>query len=76
MDLGMPGMGGLKGLKAILALNPQAKIIVASGYASQDRVSEARQAGAADFVAKPYRRADLNGCRVPGWFVFARSAVR
>ena len=76
MDLGMPGMGGLKCLKAIKARDPQAKVIVASGYAPEDRVSEARQAGARAFVAKPYRTADLAKTNQPGTRQPLRSALR
>lgn len=59
MDLGMPGMGGVKALREIIAYTPQAKVIVASGYAVYKQVKEAMEAGAIGFVAKPYRRADL-----------------
>ena len=59
LDLGMPGMGGHNCLKAILEANPKAKIIVASGYASDAQVKETMDSGAIAFVAKPYKRADL-----------------
>jgi PAS domain S-box-containing protein len=59
MALGMPGMGGHKALQAILAINPRAKVVIASGYAADAQVKAALQAGAAAYVAKPYRRADL-----------------
>ncbi|MCF8032907.1 MAG: response regulator [Desulfarculaceae bacterium] len=59
MDLGMPGMGGHQAIKAILALNPQAKILVASGYAASDQVREAVQAGAAGYVIKPFHQNEL-----------------
>jgi CheY-like chemotaxis protein len=61
LDLGMPGMGGLKCLERILALNPQARVIIASGYAADGPVKQALQGGAAGFVAKPYGRVDLLG---------------
>lgn len=55
MDLGMPGMGGLECIKQILAHNPKAKIVVATGYADTAREKESKEAGALAFVAKPYR---------------------
>jgi CheY-like chemotaxis protein len=61
LDLGMPGMGGLKCLRGLMVQNPQARVLIASGYASQDRVKEALEAGATGFLAKPYRLADLLG---------------
>ncbi|KIX15757.1 PAS domain S-box protein [Dethiosulfatarculus sandiegensis] len=59
MDLGMPGMGGNKALIEILALNPLAKVVIASGYSAEKQVKEALDSGAVGYVPKPYRRADL-----------------
>jgi CheY-like chemotaxis protein len=59
LDLGMPGMGGQRCLEAILALNPRAKVIIASGYSANGQVKGSLEAGAAAFVPKPYRRLDL-----------------
>ena len=59
MDLGMPGMGGLKCLRAILTLDPMAKVVIASGYSAEGQVKEALQEGATGYVAKPFRRAEL-----------------
>ncbi len=59
MDLGMPGMGGHKALKEMLALNPRAKVIIASGYAAGVQVKDALESGASGYVAKPFRRAEL-----------------
>ncbi len=59
MDLGMPGIGGQKALKEILAQDPEAKVVIASGYAAQDQVKDALSSGAAGYVAKPFRRGEL-----------------
>ncbi len=61
LDLGMPGMGGQRCLERILAANPEAKVIIASGYAAGGQVKEALAAGAKGYVAKPFRLADLLG---------------
>jgi PAS domain S-box-containing protein len=61
LDLGMPGMGGIKFLDAVLKINPQVKVIIASGYDAQAQVKDALAAGAAGFVAKPFRKAELLG---------------
>ncbi|MBI4797712.1 MAG: response regulator, partial [Desulfarculus sp.] len=61
MDLGMPGMGGHKALKEILAHNPRAKVIIASGYSAGGQVKDSLESGAAGYVAKPFRRAELLG---------------
>ncbi|MEW5721918.1 MAG: ATP-binding protein [Thermodesulfobacteriota bacterium] len=59
LDLGMPGMGGLRCVEGILALNPEAKVVIASGYQSDDWKEASRAAGALGFVGKPYRLVDL-----------------
>ncbi|MFH1035097.1 MAG: PAS domain S-box protein [Pseudomonadota bacterium] len=59
MDLGMPGMGGHKALKEMLALDPAAKIVIASGYTAGGQVKESLESGAAGYVAKPFRLGEL-----------------
>ncbi len=59
MDLNMPGMGGLRCLKAILEINRQARVIIASGYTANSHVRTALESGAAGFVAKPFGRVEL-----------------
>ena len=54
MDLGMPGMGGHEALKAILEINPQAKVLLASGYSADVQVKAALASGAAGYLPKPF----------------------
>ena len=54
LDLVMPQMGGKECAQELLKLNPQAKVLVASGYASGGTRSDASQLGARGFVRKPY----------------------
>lgn len=61
MDLSMPGMGGLACLKQILAIDPTAKVIIASGRTSDESVEQVIREGAAGYVAKPFSRAELLG---------------
>ena len=61
LDLGMPGMGGQRCLQEMLALDPRARVVIASGYAADMQVRQSLEAGAAGYVAKPFRRADLLG---------------
>ncbi|MFH1058409.1 MAG: PAS domain S-box protein [Pseudomonadota bacterium] len=61
MDLGMPGMGGHKCLQDIMAIKPEAKVVIASGYSVNGQVKASLEAGAAGFVAKPFHRLDLLG---------------
>lgn len=59
LDLGMMGMGGHKALQAILEINPQAKVMIASGYAANAQVKAAMESGATGYVAKPFKKAEL-----------------
>jgi DNA-binding NtrC family response regulator len=54
LDLIMPGMSGKDCLEKILHLNSQARILVASGYADIEPMKETIEAGAKNFIAKPY----------------------
>jgi two-component system, chemotaxis family, chemotaxis protein CheY len=57
MDIVMPDMGGIDAVKAIIALDPGAKILMCSAMGQQSLVVEAIQAGAKDFVVKPFQPA-------------------
>jgi two-component system cell cycle sensor histidine kinase/response regulator CckA len=54
LDLIMPGMGGKRCLEEILKLNPQAKVVIASGYSINGHAKDALESGARAFVSKPY----------------------
>ncbi|MBU0967015.1 MAG: PAS domain S-box protein [Proteobacteria bacterium] len=49
-----PGMDGLDTYKAVLRIRPRQKAIIASGYSETDRVREAQQLGAGQYLRKPY----------------------
>ena len=59
MDLGMPGMGGLKCLKEIQRKDKAIKVIIVSGYSGGDHVKKSLETGAKGFVGKPYQLIDL-----------------
>ena len=59
LDLGMPGMGGHQCLKELLAIDPQARVVIASGYSPKGRARSALESGARGFISKPYRLKDL-----------------
>ncbi|MFH1058411.1 MAG: ATP-binding protein, partial [Pseudomonadota bacterium] len=59
MDLGMPGMGGRECMRAMLAADPAARIIIASGYATAGQEKLVKESGARWFLAKPFNRINL-----------------
>ncbi len=59
MDLGMPGMGGHKALEELQKRDSSVKVVIASGYATDERVQTCLDAGAAAVVSKPYHLADM-----------------
>ncbi len=56
MDTMMPEMNGVEATKEIMRLNPNAKVIICSAMGQQVMVMEAMQAGARDFMVKPFRQ--------------------
>ena len=55
MDIVMPDMGGIDAVRAIVKEDPSAKILMCSAMGQQALVIEAIQAGARDFVVKPFQ---------------------
>jgi len=55
MDIIMPEMDGIEAVKKIIAVDPEAKILMCSAMGQQALVIEAIQAGAKDFVIKPFQ---------------------
>ncbi len=54
LDLIMPGMGGIKCLQTLLQIDPAIKIIIVSGYASNDPAMQAIEACANAYLRKPH----------------------
>ncbi|MCR2820709.1 response regulator [Lederbergia panacisoli] len=55
MDITMPEMDGITALKEIRSVDPAAKIIMCSAMGQQAMVIDAIQAGAKDFIVKPFQ---------------------
>jgi two-component system chemotaxis response regulator CheY len=55
MDITMPEMDGIQAVKQIKAINDSAKIIMCSAMGQQAMVIESIQAGARDFIVKPFQ---------------------
>jgi len=59
MDLGMPGMGGIKATRLIRAESPNTRIIILTVYNSDQLVFQGLQAGASGYVLKDADQAEL-----------------
>lgn len=54
MDITMPEMDGIQAVKEIRKIDPSARIVMCSAMGQQHMVMEAIQAGAKDFIVKPF----------------------
>ena len=55
MDITMPELDGIGAVKEIKKINPAAVIVMCSAMGQQSMVIEAIQAGARDFIVKPFQ---------------------
>lgn len=61
MDLTVPGgMGGREAMKELLAIDPDAKAIVSSGYSTDPVMARPEEYGFKGVVAKPFHAGDLH----------------
>ena len=56
MDITMPEMDGIQALKKIKETDPSATVIMCSAMGQQAMVIESIQAGAKDFIVKPFQQ--------------------
>jgi two-component system chemotaxis response regulator CheY len=54
LDITMPNMDGTEALKAILAEDPQAQVVMITALGQKSQVLKAIKAGARDFIIKPF----------------------
>ena len=55
MDITMPCLNGIEAVKEIIKIDPNAKIIMCSAMGQEAMVLESMQAGAIDFIVKPFK---------------------
>jgi len=55
MDIVMPRRSGIDAVKAILEFDPSARVVMCSALGQETLVTEALQAGAHDFIVKPFK---------------------
>jgi len=59
MDITMPSMDGIKATEEILRLDQEAIIIMVSALGQHNMVARAMEAGAKDFIVKPFNRNNI-----------------
>jgi len=59
LDTSMPKVDGIEALPAILALSPDTKVVMFTGFEEPGLVARARELGAADFIEKSLHLDDL-----------------
>lgn len=55
MDITMPVMNGIEALREIRSRNPAARVLMVSAMGQQPLIMEALEAGATDFLVKPFQ---------------------
>jgi two-component system, chemotaxis family, chemotaxis protein CheY len=55
LDITMPEMNGLDALRAIKAIDKDARVLMVSAMGQQKMIVEALEAGALDFLVKPFQ---------------------
>lgn len=59
MDIKMPKMDGIETMRKLKKVKPDVKILVSSGYKSVETAKEAIDAGASDYIVKPFNRDEI-----------------
>ncbi len=59
MDIVMPQMSGIDATREILANRPDAVVVMCSALGQEGLVMEAIEAGASDFIVKPFKAEDV-----------------
>ena len=59
MDIMMPKVNGIDALKAIVAQDKAAKVVMCTSVGQEKVVNEAVEAGASDFIIKPFTKEDV-----------------
>jgi signal transduction histidine kinase len=64
MDIRMPGMSGIEGLRKIREIDPHLSVIMLTGFGALETAKEAVRLGANDYISKPFDASEM--CDVIG----------
>jgi two-component system chemotaxis response regulator CheY len=59
LDVVMPNLDGISALKQMMQDDPQARVVMVSAVDQKEKLAECIQAGAIDFIVKPFKKASL-----------------
>src|SRR2546430_17157806 len=59
MDMRMPGMTGIDGLRKIREIDPHLSVIMLTGFGALDTAKEALRLGANDYISKPFDAGEM-----------------
>jgi two-component system chemotaxis response regulator CheY len=60
LDIVMPNLDGVSALKQIIRSDPKARVVMVSAVNQRGKLAECIQAGAIDFIVKPFEKASLH----------------
>ena len=61
MDIVMPKLDGVSALRQLMQQHPDAHIVMVSAVNQKEKLAQCIQAGAIDFIVKPFEKASLLG---------------
>ena len=61
MDIKLPGKNGVQSLQEIRDFNPDARVVMMTGFSEAALLDQARRAGAIQVLRKPFRMRELLG---------------
>jgi signal transduction histidine kinase len=59
MDIRMPGMNGIEGLRKIREIDPHLSVIMLTGFGALETAKEALRHGANDYISKPFDTGEM-----------------
>lgn len=60
MDVNMPKADGIQALRAIMKINPTAKVVMVTSVEQKAIVQDAMKLGARDYIVKPFDRSNVS----------------
>jgi DNA-binding NtrC family response regulator len=59
LDVIMPEMDGVEVYRELIKIDPKARVLISTGYASSHQTMELEKMGVKNFLQKPYRQSEV-----------------